>query len=107
MDAYHYPTALADFNAFSQQFGLPTESSKNAMSAGNKTLQVVYAQGYQPPSGGPISRSWNLEAALDIEWAHAMAPNAKIYLIEANSASGQSLQRRLGRDQPADGQGSP
>lgn len=87
VDSYHFPTALADFNAFSQNFGLPKETSTNAISTGNRTFQVVYATGYPPLSGGDYISSWNLEAALDIEWAHAMAPNAKIYLVEAASDS--------------------
>jgi len=91
VDSYHYPTALADFNAFSSYFGLPTETSTVATAAGNGKFQVVYARGYQPQSGGNYIASWNLEAALDIEWAHAMAPNAKIYLVEAASSSTSDL----------------
>jgi subtilase family serine protease len=30
---------------------------------------------------------WGMEISLDVEWAHAIAPNAKILLVEANSAS--------------------
>jgi subtilase family serine protease len=52
---------------------------------------VVYATGQKPASGGSTIASWNLEAALDIEWAHAMAPNAKIYLVEAASESTSDL----------------
>jgi kumamolisin len=73
VDAYHYPTAMQDLQVFSAQFGLPAPTSAN--------FQVVYASGRQPP----VNANWNLEAALDIEWAHAMAPNAKIYLVEAAS----------------------
>src|SRR6266567_505039 len=61
VDAYDYPTAAADFAAFSSKFGLPT---------GN--FQVVYASGTRPKA----NCSWAQEAALDIEWSHAMAPNA-------------------------------
>ena len=35
--------------------------------------------------------SWALETALDVEWAHAIAPGAKILLVEANSNSGSDL----------------
>jgi subtilase family serine protease len=73
VDAYHYPTAMSDLQVFSAQFGLPAPNASN--------FQVVYANGRQPP----INSGWNLEAALDIEWTHAMAPNAKIYLVEAAS----------------------
>ena len=91
VDSYHFPTALADFNSFSKYFGLPMETSTVATAANNKALQVVYAPGYKPQSGGSFIGSWNLEAALDIEWAHAMAPNAKIYLVEAASDSNNDL----------------
>jgi subtilase family serine protease len=91
VDSYHFPTALADFNSFSKYFGLPQETSTNATATGNKTFQVVYATGYKPQSGGNYISSWNLEEALDIEYAHAMAPNAKIYLVEAASSSNNDL----------------
>jgi kumamolisin len=75
VDAYHYPTARSDLAVFSAQFGLPAPTSAN--------FQIVYANGRQPP----VNRDWNIEEALDIEWAHAMAPAAKIYLVEAASSS--------------------
>jgi hypothetical protein len=70
VDAFHYPTALTDLQLFSAQFGLKAPN-----------LTVVFAAGTKPaqdPSGG-----WELEAALDLEWAHAMAPDAKLFLVEA------------------------
>lgn len=85
--AYHYANAVRDFNIFSTQFGLPTESSTNATASTNKVLQVVY-QGSAAPA---TNVGWNQEAALDIEWSHAMAPGAKIYLVEANSSSFNDL----------------
>jgi kumamolisin len=72
VDAYHYPTAASDLVRFSAQFGLPPAN-----------LQVVFANGRQPK----VNADWNIEAGLDIQWAHAMAPNAKIYLVEAASSS--------------------
>jgi kumamolisin len=91
VDAYHFPTSLADFNSFSASFGLPKETSTNALSTANHVFQVVYANAVKPASGGNYISSWNLEEALDIEWAHAMAPGAKIYLVEAASDSGSDL----------------
>jgi len=70
VDAYNYPTALSDFNFFSNNFGLPMETSSNATASSNNTLQVVYASGSQPQNDG----GWSQEMAIDIEWAHAMAP---------------------------------
>jgi subtilase family serine protease len=95
VDAYHYPTALGDFNKFASTYGLPQESSKTSTSSTNKAFQVVFATGRQPQSGGSYIASWNLEEALDIEWAHAMAPGAKIYLVEAASASTGDLLRAV------------
>ena len=87
VDAYNYPTALSDFNTFASYFGLPIETSTNATASTNKVFQVVYASGKKPGGNG----GWNQEAALDIEWAHAMAPNAKIVLVEATSATNANL----------------
>ena len=81
--AYHYKNARRDFNVFSTQYGLPTETSTSQTASTNTHFQVVY-QGSSAPS---TNTGWNQEAALDIEWSHAMAPGAKIYLVEANSAS--------------------
>ncbi len=78
--AYHYPTALNDFNVFSAQYGLPQEISTDPLSPDNRVFQVVFASGAEPRK----STDWSIEAALDIEWAHAMAPNAKIVLVEAD-----------------------
>lgn len=74
VDAYHYPQAADDLATFSSQFGLPAAN-----------FETVFASGVQPPEDS--TGGWELEEALDIEWAHAMAPNAKIYLVEANSNS--------------------
>src|SRR5205823_6185722 len=87
VDAYDYPTALNDFNVFSRQFGLPVETSSSATASTNQVFQVVYASGRKPRTNG----GWAQEAALDIEWAHAMAPNAKIVLVEAASNSFANL----------------
>jgi len=78
VDAYDDPTAESDLAVFSSQFDLPPAKFK-----------VVYANGTQPgqdPTGG-----WEIEEALDVEWAHAMAPEAKIYLVEAKNNSFSNL----------------
>jgi subtilase family serine protease len=68
VDAGHYPTAKQDLHAFSSYFGIPDADFK-----------VVYANGHKPP----VYAGWDVEEALDIEWAHAMAPKAKIFLVES------------------------
>jgi kumamolisin len=78
VDAYHYPNAALDLTVFSSEFGLP---------APNFVLR--YAGGGKPANG--CKAGWNGEASLDIEWAHAMAPNAQIVLMEAASDSYSDL----------------
>ncbi|MBS1716766.1 MAG: S53 family peptidase [Armatimonadetes bacterium] len=87
VDAYNDPYALADFNYFSAQYGLPQETSTSVTASTNKVFQVVYASGRRPSNNS----GWSQEADLDIEWAHAMAPSAKIVLVEASSASTTAL----------------
>jgi len=87
VDAFNYPTALNDFNVFSAQFGLPQETSTDPLAPTNQVFQVVYASGSKPRN----NCGWAQEAALDIEWAHAMAPSAKIVLVEAATNSFANL----------------
>ena len=68
VDAGYYPTAKSDLHAFSSYFGIP-----------DADFHVVYANGKRPPEYG----NWEVEEALDIEWAHAMAPKAKLFLVES------------------------
>ena len=78
VDAFDDPNAATDLAAFSIQFGLPAAN-----------FSKVFANGVKPPqdpTGG-----WELEESLDIEWAHAMAPSAKIILVEAASNSLSNL----------------
>jgi subtilase family serine protease len=81
VDAYDDPTATNDLTVYSQQFGLPAVTSSN--------FEVVYAGGSKPPQDS--TGGWELEESLDIEMAHAMAPGAKVILVEANSNSTDDL----------------
>jgi len=77
IDAYDYPQAEADLATFSTQFGLPQCTSASGC------FTVLYAAGTKPPP----DCGWAQEMALDIEWAHAMAPNANIVLVEAATSN--------------------
>jgi len=68
--AFDTPDILNYFNTFSNQYGLPDNNT------GNFFVHKM-AQDIQNDS------SWSLEACLDVEWAHAIAPNATILLVEA------------------------
>jgi subtilase family serine protease len=72
VDAYGSPTIQNDLNTFSQQFGLPAAD-----------LTIDYPNGKPKRTDG----GWALETALDVEWAHALAPQAKIMLVVAKSTS--------------------
>jgi kumamolisin len=80
VDAFDDPTAATDISTFSSHFGVPAA-----------TFTKVYANGNGDCSTPPPNSGWALEEALDIEWAHAMAPSAKIYLVEACSNSNKDL----------------
>jgi len=77
VDAYDDPWAGPDLAYFSDQFGLPFSTSQ---------LVVVYEDGPGLPPSIDFTGGWELEESLDIEYAHAMAPGAKIYLVEADSS---------------------
>jgi subtilase family serine protease len=73
-DAFHYAAAESDLNFFSNDMGLP------ACTTGNGCFTQVDQNGGKNFCGS--DSGWELETMLDIEWAHAMAPNAKIVLVE-------------------------
>lgn len=79
VDAYDNPNAEKDLGIFSAQFGLPACTTANGCF---KKVKMGKVRG---------DAGWGLEIALDIQWAHAIAPNAKILLVEAKSASGTDL----------------
>jgi subtilase family serine protease len=80
VDAYGSNTIAADLNTFSAKFGLPQCTGTN------KCFQQVPMS-----SRVQVNTGWALEEALDVEWAHAIAPQATIILVEARSASGTDL----------------
>ena len=83
VDAYDDKTAVNDLSVFSTQFGLPACTTANGC-----FTKVNQTGGTKYPSS---NAGWALEISLDIEWAHAIAPGAKILLVEASSASFTNL----------------
>jgi subtilase family serine protease len=75
VDAYDDAHAEADLAVFSKQFGLA------ACTTANGCFSKVYATGQKPAANA----GWAMEIALDVEWAHAIAPQARIVLVEAAS----------------------
>jgi subtilase family serine protease len=74
---YHHPTLEADLKVFSKTFGL------RRCTKSNRCLKVVNHRGGK--SYPKTSTRWAREAALDVQWAHAIAPGAKILVVEAKS----------------------
>ena len=73
--AYDDPKIGNDLAVFDQAYGLPAPPSFNKAVA----------------PGTPVDGGWAAEAALDVEWAHALAPRANLLLVEAKSASTSDL----------------
>jgi subtilase family serine protease len=74
VDAFHDPYLASDLHTFDQQFGLNDPA----------LAQVDLA-------GGRIDSGWAQEEALDVEWAHAIAPGASIVVVEAKSPNTKDL----------------
>ena len=78
--AYDDTSIESDLADFSAQFNLPACTSKNGC-----------FQKHKISSTEKSDSGWALETTLDVEWAHAIAPEAKILLIEATTPSGDNL----------------
>jgi len=81
VDAYDDPTAEKDLATYSKQFGLPAITKSD--------FEVVYAAGKKPAQDS--TGGWELEESLDVDMAHALAPGAKIILVEATDDNTTSL----------------
>lgn len=76
VDAYDDPNIASDLQTFDTQFGLPVCTVAN--NCFTKTT----------PQGTPATDSgWAMEIALDVQWAHSIAPGAKIVLVESSDNS--------------------
>jgi subtilase family serine protease len=75
--------AATDLAAFDRQFGIAHANLTVIFGTGNP--KAGCKNGSKPPPAAGKSGNWDLEEALDVEWAHAFAPSAKLYLVEAKS----------------------
>ena len=94
VDAYDDPNIFQSLDAFDSQFGLNTSGPSLYAQYGpassfftvlNQNGQATSLPGTDPSGAG--STNWELKEALDVEWAHAIAPGSQIILVEANSQS--------------------
>jgi subtilase family serine protease len=83
VDAYDDPSIATDLSVFDSQYGL---AAPTFVKVG------INASGAASTSQFPTADAgWAGEIELDVEWVHAVAPGAKILLVEANSASDTDL----------------
>jgi subtilase family serine protease len=101
--AFHNADIARELSTFSQKYGLPACATLSvaasatlplAKAGSNCTITTLYATaagaiGSKAPGA---SAGWKTESSLDVEWAHAMAPLARIMLVEAASASDSDIQ---------------
>lgn len=83
VDAYGYPNASADLQAYRAQFGLPACSTSN----GCLTIRNQTGGTFLPRA----NTGWDQEQALDLDMASAICPNCKILLVQANNSSFANL----------------
>ena len=86
VDAYLESLAKGDADQFDTVEKLPALDSTNFAVV---NPYGAYVDAYQ------VGTNWNVETALDVEWAHAVAPGAKIELVEAYSDDTQDLQEAV------------
>jgi hypothetical protein len=94
VDAYDDPSIFQSVDAFDNQFGLtssgPTLYAQYGPASSFLSVLDQYGQATSLPSTDPNGAgtdNWEVEEALDVEWAHTIAPGAQIILVEANSQS--------------------
>ncbi|MEZ0067979.1 subtilase family serine protease [Streptacidiphilus sp. MAP12-20] len=82
VDSFGSPTIQRDLNTFDKQFGLPD------------TRVSVVKWGKVPPFNPKSAdqTGWAGETTLDVEYAHAIAPGAKIVLIETGVSETEGTQ---------------
>lgn len=81
VDAYGDPDITSDLETFDANFGIGNDNA-----SGQFVLTVATPLGAVATNAG-----WASEESLDVEWAHAIAPEANILLVESPSTSVASL----------------
>lgn len=90
ISAYEHPALESDLAVFDKQFKLA------ACSTANKCLTIHDMKTATSSAGkGPTNAGWDLESALDSQWAHAIAPKAKILVVESASTKGADLMKAV------------
>jgi subtilase family serine protease len=83
VDAGDDPSVEADLAVFDSQYGLPACTTTNGC-----FTKVNASGGTNYP---PFHKGWAFEISIDVQWTHAVAPGAKLLLVEAQSQSNGHL----------------
>jgi subtilase family serine protease len=97
IDSFGSATIANDLNNFSTVFNLPHLCGEAGVTctAGMPTFTILQVQGSPPPNPPPPTNNgtgqenhnlWAIEVSLDVEWAHAIAPEANIILVTVPTA---------------------
>jgi subtilase family serine protease len=103
IDSFGNPNMASDLANFDTQMNLPHMCGEpgQACGAGVPTFQHLFWNGKTevkaPPAnsqgtGSQDRDAWSVETALDVEWAHAIAPEANILNVTTNPAETQGVQ---------------
>jgi subtilase family serine protease len=100
IDAYSNPSVASDLANFSRTFGLPGCTTAPILALAHLPLAAatpgsacVFSVAYVGSSGALVNTApaydagWATEIAMDVQWAHATAPLARIVLIETGGSS--------------------
>ena len=80
VDSFGSPTIARDLGVFDTTYHLPAPP----------TLTIIQPAGHVPPYQPTSNREgWAGETSLDVEYAHAMAPGAKILLVETPTSENE------------------
>lgn len=84
VDAYNHPSIKSDLDTYDKTYGLPAFPNCSTSITTSCFMKVNQTGGTKYPT---TNAGWALEIALDVEVAHAVCPNCKLILVEANSNS--------------------
>jgi subtilase family serine protease len=87
VDAYDAPAVAADLDVFDQKYGWASSGQTLYQQFGSASGTGSFFTKHTMTSSVKADGSWAQEIALDVEWAHAIAPGANILLVEAASSS--------------------
>ena len=83
IDSFGSPTALSDLQQFDKDYGLPDPPSF-------QQLAPIGSVAFDPTNSDMVG--WAEETSLDIQWSHAMAPDANIVVLTSPVAETEGVQ---------------